>query len=623
MNNHSEQNPLLREINRKVERALQNHEKQHNQYKHWRKLVVADERDNKRDNPRRVYPYTIFSTLSALIPALYAKNPEIEIRPDSVVVQQAQLNQWGHFAESCEALIHKELIEQTDLKQRMKSALRSALTCGVGWLKVSLQADYSEDVLMHSRQNDAQDNIARLRALGKKMDDETADSELVQEETKLQTEHVERTLRGESELFIRKGLVVDNISAEDVIVLDEQDGRQMGDYLNCQAIAQRFFMSVEDYESQFGHSAPTTARLYANRHDNADYNVKAEEMARKDKQVQVFEVWDKRTQTVFTFALGANKWAREPYTPSPSGERFFPFFALLFNEVDGIYHPLSDVQLLEDYQSEYAQMRTDLNALRRWNKPKFAVSKQGDLSANDANRMIQTLRNDDTGDWLAVSSNPTVSLAQQMQQLQIPNVNMGLFDPSMVFRDVEMATRTGDAARGFINKAKTATEAEIMSMGQQSGVSERQDILEGVMAKMAEHALQLIVQTYTPEEVAQIIGENSFWQTISIDVLFRYLNLEIKAGSMSKPNKFQEREQWTQLLPMVRETIQMMAQLQAQGMMSMAQTMKKLLQETLTRFDERIDLDEFLPDFNQDMQQQMMMQQMQQTNPTQGVENGY
>ena len=84
---------------------------------------------------------------------------------------------------------------------------------------------------------------------------------------------------------------------------------------------------------------------------------------------------------------------------------------------------------------------------------------------------------------------------------------------------------------------------------------------------------------------------------------------------MSKPNKFQERDQWLQLMPVFRDTIGQMAQLQMQGQQGMAGALRKMLEETLNRFDERIDLDEFIPDMTQDMMRQQMMQTLGQMMP--------
>lgn len=67
-----------------------------------------------------------------------------------------------------------------------------------------------------------------------------------------------------------------------------------------------------------------------------------------------------------------------------------------------------------------------------------------------------------------------------------------------------------------------------------------------------------------------------------------------------------------QLMPLFQQSIAQMAQLQMTGQSGMAGALRKMLEETLNRFDERIDLDEFIPDVGQDMMQQQMMQAVQQ-----------
>ncbi|OSI16517.1 hypothetical protein BWD09_07060 [Neisseria dentiae] len=609
-------NATLKKWNKEVERALKDADKQHRVFKKCRDSVDLSCKTEKR----KVNPYLIFSTLSSLVPALYAKNPEIEIRPSAVAASAASNgNIWVEFAKTAEQLVQRELVVETDLKRKMKSCLLSTLTTGVGWLKVSLQDDYGSDPIQHDRMPDAQDNVAEIKALSEKLEDAGTEHDLIKEELEVQMQNVEASLMGMGELFIQKGFVIDRLASEDVFVLDDSI-KEISEYANANAIAQRVWISGDDYMKMFGKSEipPSAKRFSRNKTENS---YKSDEQT-EDVMLEVWEVWDKKSGHVYTFARGAKEFAREPYRPQLTGERFYPFFCLAFNHVDGRFWPLSDVETLIDYQDEYAHMRSQIRDVRQYNKPTYAVPKGGDLNATDANRMIQTLRDDEHGTWLAVNVNPNQPISSNFQQLPIPQVNQSLFDPSMVFRDVEMTTRSGDAARGYINKAKTATEAEIMSMGMQSGISERQDVMEDVMRDMSRYALEILVRSYTPEEVARILGADSFWQNLDIDTAYRYLSVDIKAGSMSKPNKFQEREQWTQFLPVFQQNIMQMAQLIQSGQNSLAMALRKMLEETLNRFDERINLDEFIPDFQADMitQQQMQMQMQQVANPLEQVE---
>lgn len=600
-----EKNALLKKWDERVGKAVKAAGKQHALYKKCRAAV--DLRDKNEE--RKVNPYLIHSTLSALVPALYAKNPEIEVRPTRLsVAAQNEVSPWVGFAEVAEDLLQREFVLNTDLKRRMKGCLLSTLTTGNGWLKVTLQDDFRADPLQKNRINDAQDNVAAIEMLQRDLDEPGNDEEATAEALKFQTAHVEAALQGQGELFVQKGLVIDRVAAEDIFVLDDSI-RELAEYGQAQAMAQRVWMTAETYKLVFGTAElPKGAKRFGK--DKGDAMLKAGE-TEDDYLLEVWEVWDKGSGHVFTFARGADAWAREPYSPAPTGERWYPFFGLMFNAVDGRYYPLSDVQTLIDYQDEYSHLRSQIRNSRQYNKPVFVVPKAGDLSANEAQRLTETVRDDESGKWVAANINPSQPINASIQQFPIPQLNHALFVPDMIFRDVEMTTRSGDAARGYVNKAKTATEAEIMSMGMQSGISERQDIIEDMMRDMARYALEIMVQSYTPEDVAQLVGAETPWQNMGIDVAFKHLALDIKAGSMSKPNKFQEREQWMQLMPVMQQTIAQMAQLQMQGQSGMAGALRKMLEETINRFDERIDLDEFIPDFAQDMMAQQMMQQQQ------------
>ena len=109
----------------------------------------------------------------------------------------------------------------------------------------------------------------------------------------------------------------------------------------------------------------------------------------------------------------------------------------------------------------------------------------------------------------------------------------------------------------------------------------------------------------TPEMVQQSLGASYGWQQAPLEVSFQNLNIDIKAGSMSKPNKFQEREQWMQLMPVLQQSMQQIAQMKQMGMTDMAKCVFEITKELVVRFDERIDLEQFLPSIEADPVQQM------------------
>ena len=597
---------LLEQFNDQIDRKLKERDKQFKKYKLWRDAVKVGE-EWKAKHTGDVNPFFIFSTLSALLPNIYAKNPEVEIAPEKQAGENQNYGALRSMSETCEVLLTKEFVEP-NLKAAMKADVMSALVTGIGWTKLSLQEEYGQDPIILSRLRDAQDNLAALEALrGDVADDANNDAKRAELETQVRS--VEDSLHGKGEVVLQKGLVLDRIPSEDVLILDPTL-IDLSDYRRAKAIAQRVWMTRDDYRKAFGHSVPDGAVSYANREaaTGEGYERASDQMRGKDRTqqpdalVQVWELWCGESQTVYTFAKGAKSWAREPYSPEWVGERWYPFFALWFNEVDGSLDPISDVETQYELQAEYAHMRSKIKDTRGKQKTTMIGRKGGEMQAADYERISAS----DDVDFIFVNGNPNIPITQDIQQAPSPQLNLQLFDPAMIMRDSEMALRSGEAARGYINKAKTATEAEIMNMGLQSFTAERQDTVEDLISEMSKFALEILLLSYDEQEVKRVVGVSAFWQQMPIDAAFRYLNLTIRAGSMSKPNKFKDREQWMQLLPVLQQGVQQIAQFTASGQQSMADAAKKLLEETLLRFDERIDLDSLIPKVD------MMAQQMQQ-----------
>jgi hypothetical protein len=164
-----------------------------------------------------------------------------------------------------------------------------------------------------------------------------------------------------------------------------------------------------------------------------------------------------------------------------------------------------------------------------------------------------------------------------------------------VLRDFEQTSGASDASRASIQKAKTATEAEIQSMGMQSRTAYRQDTIEEFIGEMAEYAAQIFLLELTPQQVERVAGPGYVWPTLPRDEVVDMVAIRIRAGSTGKPNRHQEREQWVQLAPQLMSFMQQVLQFRQAGLNDQAEGVIELLRETLKRFDERIDIEKFFP----------------------------
>lgn len=610
-----QQKALAKQWGKRLEKALKQRkdDKTEKRYKELRAYVRGDVGDDGEAGLVRTN--IIHSNFAAILPQIYAKDPEIAVTPTESV---GKIVPWvPGFCKTLQSVVSRKFVKDGRLKKRAKSAIRSAMTTAVGWAKVSWQKDVRTDRLIENRINDTQDNLQRIQYLIAEIKEDD-DSRCELEAKKGELEQQLKALQQQVEVSTVSGIAIDRVLTEDIFVLDDTI-YDFDQYDQAEAIAHRVWMTEEQYEETFGKDVPKTSNKYGT--DKKESSGSAEDD--KVLLVAVFEVWSKQSNTVYTLCAGADEWARDPYTPVAIGKRFYPFFALAFNPVDGRVEPISDAELLVELQDEYNTTRTNYAEHRKENLPVRVYRKSGDLTDND----ISALANRTANQWVGLEGDPSQPIEKDIAILQNPPVDPNTYDVQPILRDAEMVLGAGDAAKGVINKAKTATEAEIMAQGLQSRVAERQDVVEDWIAEMAQYAAELCLQEMSLAEVQRIAGVECVWPQMTKDQVFDLVKIEIRAGSAGRPNKAKEREQWGQMLPQIQQSVTQIAQLREQGQNDMADSMMKLMEETLRRFDERIDIESFMPkkpegeqaqippEVQQQMQQmQAALQQMQEEN---------
>jgi hypothetical protein len=611
-----QQKALAKQWGKRLEKALKQRkdDKVEKRYKEFRAYVRGDVGDDGEAGLVRTN--IIHANFAAILPQIYAKNPEIAVTPTEAV---GTVVPWvPAFCKTLQSVLGRKFTTEGRLKKRAKSAIRSAMTTSTGWMKVSWQKDVRTDPLIENRINDTQDNLQRIKYLIdeiKEDDDSRCELEAKQGELEQQI----KALQQQVEVKTVSGIALDRVLTEDIFVIDDTI-YDFDQYEQAEAIAHRVWMTTEQYEETFGKDVPKTSNKYGA--DKKESSSTAEDD--KVLLVAVFEVWNKTSNTVYTLCAGADEWARDPYIPESLGKRFYPFFALAFNPIDGSVEPVSDAEMLIELQDEYNTTRTNYAEHRKENLPVRVYRKSGDLTDSD----INALANRSANQWVGLEGDPTQPIERDIAILQNPPVDPNTYDVQPILRDAEMVLGAGDAAKGSINKAKTATEAEIMAQGLQSRVAERQDVVEDWIAEMAQYAAELCLQEMSAEQVQRIAGQDAVWPQMDKEQIFDLVNIEIRAGSAGRPNKAKEREQWGQMLPQIQQSVTQIAQLREQGQNDMADSMMKLMEETLRRFDERIDIESFMPakkeegqepqippEVQQQMQQaQEQMQMLQQEN---------
>lgn len=578
---------LIRRFQSSLEIAIEDGKRRRDRIGELERYVrgTQDQRDDYDPQATRddaVRANLILGIIQTLVPLYYAKDPEIDVAPEEQVVDQSYAAM-ETFCTTLRIVLNRLFVRDGALKKRVTRAIPSAMTAGVAWLKLAYQRDYWQDPIILNRIADAQDNLARIQSLGENID-ERQDSEAREAELAHQIE----ALQGQVEVLLEEGLVIDFVPDADILVLDESL-TTFSEYPQARAIAHRIVMTVSDFEDRFG-KKPTGAK-YADKRQAKD-NKSGGGKRDREQFVMVYEIWDRRAQTVYTIEFGAKEWAREPYRLERNGRRFYPFFAIFWNEVDGAFYPVPDVEQWTGLQDEYNAMRTQLADARREGRPGFVYRKGGTLTDED----LSNIANRPSGGLVGVTtSGVDTPLGNELVAYPAAKIDPVAYDATPVLRDIEQVSGASDASRASIQKAKTATEAEIQAQGMQSRTSFRQDMLEGYLTEMAEYAAQILLQELAEPMVERIAGPGYVWPTLPKDDIFDLIKVEIRAGSLGKPNRMQEREQWVQLAPQLISFMQQVLAFRQAGLNEQAEGVIELLRETLKRFDERIDIGKFFP----------------------------
>lgn len=594
-----ESDPLAKKWKARIEHAKKFWKKYHDHCVHCRNVVknvnLEEDAQSEEFNTKRAN--LIHGTISALVPVVYARAPEISVIPKCAHDQEKA------FAQTLQELVNM-LMKEAGIKQIGKDTVRSSITTNIGAVKAIWQNDIYTNPMLKKRLDDAQDNLQHIDNLMTQLEDD--DTSIEEYEAKrLELRNVVDALNQKVEATMAMGFALDHVLIDSLLF--DPSIRQFSDYPNSNWIAEKIPMMKADAEAQFKKKIKTTS-VYnlskENKGNDLAIDVNSEKSNEDDEQIIVWEIWDKQNQTVYTIAEGCDYFLRDPYTPQYVGARFYPYFLLSYAKVDGEFWGPSIVDLTEKLQNEHNEIRDKLANHRKFVKPGYFVG--SDIKERD----IQTIVETNTLGEITKVNLPSENIRNVLVPKVYPPIDPALYDTSQIQTDWEQTTGLQDAMRSSVNQAKTATEAQILQNSLTGRTAEFMDTLENWIADIAKYLAQILVTNLSAEEVLLLLGKDDpsevTWEQLDRDIAFQRMTINVVAGTSGAPNKASEQETWIKILPTISNLLGQIMQLQASGMD--ATPFINLMRETVRRFDDRIEVEKFLPNTNQmAMQQQIPM----------------
>jgi hypothetical protein len=563
----------------------------------WRSQTITPGQANQEAG-KIIKSNIIHATLQNMLPLIYAKNPEIAVKPNQHIDPSGYDYRTADlFSETLE-LVLNSCLKKAELKRVAKQVLRSCMVSKIGILKITYQRDYIKDPLVSRQLHDAQESLAALIETIRQedsVDQQDADA-LIQKQNM-----IVESLEQQVTVMRREGLNLGVVRPEDFRMDTSLDTLQ--DYKQAQWMANRTWMTPKEVMSRFQLEKKDLEKFstYRRNQNGIPQRLTKDSNLGEGEDVSiaipVWEYWDKITQTVYTWAEGGDNYIKVPFHPQKMGDSWFPFFILGLNWIDGEEWPISDVDLLENLQDEYMTIRTQASKHRDLAAP-FYVADSSRINYED----IETFSNATIGD-IALINASGAGVNTVFQPASTPPFNPMIYDTSSVRSDIEWISGLGDAARGSVARSKTATEANILQEGLSNRTGEKVDLLEDWLKDVATFSAEILLQEMPAEMVAQEVGQNAFWPQLDKQTLYDRINVEIKAGSTEMPDKNQEQMRWVELMPIIMQNIDAIQAMRMQGIPDEFNPFINLVKETFKRFDERIDVVKFIPPLPQDVQE--------------------
>ncbi len=539
------------------------------------------------------------------------------------------------FASTIEIVVSK-LWKRGKLKKHARKQVRSCLSVGPGWLKVAMLSDTKTDPEVQAALNDLRDNLERVQALQREVaagnpwespDADTngaqapEDLELKQRELQEQIAGMEPTL----EVVLRKGLAIDYVSAEDMIV--STDVRYIDDYLDAGFCGNQIYVRTDEIAAKFPRLTAediSQATKYYMRSpldairpkegvdvqqsydsgrnaDAADQFVSEKSFTGSgsaDQQqvsfAKVAEIWDRNSNHIKTMVEGVKRWAKEPFKPKYGTTRFFPYFYLAFYEVDGARHSQSLSGRMCKLQDEYADTRSKYRLARSRATP-GTIANAEMVSREDAKKVATSTEQEVV---MVRLTNPNMRLGDVFAPKPVSAVDASLYDTRAIVTDMEKLSGVQEAkqTRGNRPAGMTATEAEIEESGFAARASADQDSIDEMLTDLAQYTAELSLQALTHEEVVKMAGVQAYWpEGLPIEEITNLVEVDIEAGSTGRPNRSSEQQAWTMIHPMIRQDIIEIQQARAMGNTALADALIELLNETMRQFGMRGDVERFIP----------------------------
>lgn len=495
----------------------------------------------------------VYSNAATLLPAIYSKNPKIDISIDQS--DQASHSEPDPAAEKLEefAIIVQRLVNKLisaqylNLKPKARRQALFAILTNYGWIKLG----------WHNREFSSDDVQTELAELSEAYATAKEDKDIEEIEGKLMAIEQKFDVLADTGPYLMvkdpKDILVDP-ACVDVGDLSTAKWMMEDDYLPTNFLRATYMeKSKEEDSDEYRYLYKPTHVAQGNSDTDNDTSgirfIDYDSGNEDDKErfddscyTRVTYLWDKVTRRVFLYNSEDWSWPMWVWDDPHKLSRFFPYFGLAFAPSTRNAYGKGEVTYYLDQQDAINEINDQARKVRRWAFDKWLYNKNV-IAESEVNLVVHG----DQRAALGINVPEGMKLQDFWVALLPPAAqHPELFNKDDLYKTIDKMSAVSDALRGV--QFKTNTTEDAVNMYADSAkirVGEKIDCIEDMLAELGRSLAELCVSNFNQADIAKILSQDdaSKWHQMEVRQFNAQLTCSIAAGSTEKPTSANKQQQ--------------------------------------------------------------------------------
>lgn len=490
----------------------------------------------------------VFSNVSALVPSIYAKNPEVS-------VQSSKGDAEGYFSTCAQKLLRVLLQKRTspgvNLKPKMRRAVVMTTLTNISYIEVG----YTK------REMSSEATMQQIDEISAELAKENNTKERIEElEGQLQALDDVIDLLQPSGPWARFVHPKDIISDSDGTMPDHSDAkwimaRDVMDTSVINAIYREKNPDTNKYESIYkpSHVLKTTSAstniaghddditnfslLQGDEHKARDYGFEDDRTFKRAQRTFVWRVWDRVTRRVYMYAEHDWTWPIWVWDDPYGLDDFVPIYPLAFHSDPEDMYARGEVSYYLDQQDEINRINSQIAKMRNRISNMIIYDKRAVENESDIIRITKPTGDEEV---IGIEVKDGYKIKDMVDAPPIPAVDYAqLFDKRSLFEAVDRVSGVPSVVKGVEFKTNTTNKAiDSYESSSAQRLDEKIDAIEEIIGRIGNSILVMCLQFMTQEEVALLIGDEhaQHWPPpMDARTAQRSFQLTITGGSSLKP----------------------------------------------------------------------------------------